>query len=57
MTSKDIAIKMLQNLPDTATWADIEERIRFLSAMSKGLAAAPPTPLAPRLSQPEVPPQ
>ena len=24
-------------MPDSATWADIEERIRFLAAIDKGL--------------------
>ena len=38
MTSKEIAIKTIQDLPDSVTWADIEERIRFLSAIDKGLA-------------------
>ena len=38
MTSKEIAIKIIQDLPDSATWADIEERIRFLGAIDKGLA-------------------
>ncbi len=36
MTSKDIAIKNIQNIPDSPTWADIiEERIRFLSSIDK----------------------
>lgn len=38
MTSKEIAIKIIQDLPDSATWADIEERIRFLAGIDKGLA-------------------
>ncbi len=38
MTSKEIAIKTIRELPDSATWADIEERIRFLSAIDRGLA-------------------
>ena len=37
MTSKEIAIKTIQELPDTVSWADIEERIRFLAALDKGL--------------------
>ena len=37
MTSKEIAMKTIQELPDSATWSDIEERIRFLSAIDKGL--------------------
>ena len=38
MTSKEIAIKTIQDLPDSVTWADIEERIRFLAGIDKGLA-------------------
>jgi predicted transcriptional regulator len=37
MTSKEIAIKTIQGLPDSATWNDIEERIRFLAAIEEGL--------------------
>ena len=37
MTTKDIAIKTIQGLPDNASWSDIEERIRFLAAIDKGL--------------------
>jgi predicted transcriptional regulator len=38
MTSKDIAIKTIQELPDSARWEDIEEQVRFLGAIDKGLA-------------------
>ena len=38
MTSKDLAIRTIQELPDTATWEDIEERVRFLAGIDKGLA-------------------
>ncbi|MCL5278297.1 MAG: hypothetical protein M1376_00115 [Planctomycetes bacterium] len=38
MMSKDMAIKTIQELPDSATWEDIEERVRFLAAIDKGLA-------------------
>jgi len=37
MTNKDIAIKAIQELPDSATWEDIEERVRFLAAIDRGL--------------------
>ncbi len=37
MTKKQIAIKTIEDLPDSATWADIEERIRFLAGIDKGL--------------------
>ena len=38
MTSKDMAIKTIQELPDSATWEEIEERVRFLAGIDKGLA-------------------
>jgi hypothetical protein len=38
MTSKDLAIKTIQELPDSATWEEIEERVRFLAGIDKGLA-------------------
>ena len=38
MTSEEEAIRAIQELPDSATWEDIEERIRFLSAIDRGLA-------------------
>jgi len=38
MTTKDMAIKTIQDLPDSATWEDIEEHVRFLAAIDKGLA-------------------
>ncbi len=37
MTSKEMAIKTIQELPDSVSWTDIEERIHFLSAIDKGL--------------------
>jgi predicted transcriptional regulator len=37
MTTKEIALKTIQDLPDSASWADIEERIRFLAAIDKGM--------------------
>lgn len=36
MITKEKAIKTIQELPDTVTW-DIEERIRFIAAIDKGL--------------------
>jgi predicted transcriptional regulator len=38
MTSKDMAIKTIQELPDSATWEEIEERVRFLAGIDRGLA-------------------
>ena len=37
MTSKEIAIKTLENLPEDASWEDIQERINFMAAVRKGL--------------------
>ena len=37
MTTKEIAVKSITQLPDSATWEDIEERVRFLAAIDKGL--------------------
>ena len=36
MSTKELALKTIQELPDSATWEEIEERIRFLSAMERG---------------------
>jgi predicted transcriptional regulator len=38
MNSKEIAIKTIQELPESATWADIEAKILFLAAIDQGLA-------------------
>ena len=38
MTTKEIALKTIQALPDNSTWEDIQERINFLVAVRKGLA-------------------
>jgi hypothetical protein len=38
MTSKDLAIRTIGERPDSVTWEDIEEPVRFLSAIDKGLA-------------------
>ena len=37
MTNKEAAIKVIQELPDSVSWGDIEERIRFLAAIDKGM--------------------
>jgi predicted transcriptional regulator len=37
MTNKETAIKTIQDMPDSVTWDDIEERIHFLAAIDKGL--------------------
>lgn len=36
MTTKEFAVKAIQQMPDTTTWEEIEERIRFLAAIEKG---------------------
>jgi len=37
MTTKEIAIKSIQELPESATWEDIQERINFVAGVRKGL--------------------
>ena len=37
MTSKEIALKTIEDLPEDASWEDIQERINFISAIRKGL--------------------
>lgn len=38
MTTEDMAVKTIQELPDSAKWEDIEERVCFLRGIGKGLA-------------------
>ena len=37
MTAKQAAIHTIQNLPDNATWDEIQERINFVAGVRKGL--------------------
>lgn len=37
MTTKEIAIRSIQELPEDATWVDIQERINFIAGVPKGL--------------------
>lgn len=37
MTTKEIAIRSIQELPEDATWEDIQERINFVAGVRKGL--------------------
>ena len=37
MTSKEIALKTIERLPEDASWEDIQERINFIAAVRKGL--------------------
>jgi predicted transcriptional regulator len=36
MSTKEVALASIQELPESASWEDIEERIRFLAAIEKG---------------------
>ena len=37
MTNKEIAMKSIQELPEDATWEDIQARINFVAGVCKGL--------------------
>ena len=37
MTTKELAIRSIQELPENATWEDIQERINFIAGVRKGL--------------------
>ena len=37
MTTKQIAIQTIEQLPDDATWEEIQERIRFVVGVRTGL--------------------
>ena len=37
MTTKQIALKTIEQLPDDASWEDIQERINFIAGVRKGL--------------------
>ena len=37
MTTKQIAIHSIEELPENATWADIQERINFIAGVRKSL--------------------
>jgi len=37
MTTKEAAVKSIQELPEDATWEDIQERINFVAGVRKGL--------------------
>ncbi|MGB2866288.1 MAG: hypothetical protein WBC05_23365 [Sedimentisphaerales bacterium] len=36
MTSKEIALQIIEQLPEDASWEDIQERINFAAAVRKG---------------------
>lgn len=37
MKAKEAAIRSIQELPEDATWEDIQERINFVAGVRKGL--------------------
>ena len=37
MSTKELAIKTIQDLPESATWEDIAERIRFIAGIQKAM--------------------
>lgn len=37
MTTKEVAIHTLEELPENATWDDVQERINFVVGVRKGL--------------------
>ena len=37
MTVKEIAIDRIRDLPDDATWEEIEEKIRFIAGVQKAM--------------------
>jgi hypothetical protein len=38
MTIKEAAVRSIQQLPEDATWEDIQERINFVAGVRKGLS-------------------
>ena len=37
MTTKEIALKTIEQLPESVSWEDIQERINFIVGVRKGL--------------------
>lgn len=37
MTSKEIALKTIEQLPENVSWEEIQERINFIVGVRKGL--------------------
>ena len=37
MTTKEIALRTIEQLPEDASWEDIQERINFVAGVRKGL--------------------
>jgi len=38
MTIKEIVIGAIEKLPDTATWAEVQERVNFIAGVRHGLS-------------------
>lgn len=38
MTSKEIALKTIEELPENASWDEIKERINFMASVRTGLS-------------------
>lgn len=38
MSTKELALETIRNLPETASWEEIEERIHFHAAIERGRA-------------------
>ncbi len=38
MSTKELAMETIRELPEGASWQEIEERIRFLAAIERGRA-------------------
>lgn len=36
MTTKEVALKTIEELPETVSWDEIEEKVRFVAAIEKG---------------------
>jgi hypothetical protein len=37
VTTKEIALRTIEQLPESASWEDVHERINFVAAVDKGL--------------------
>ena len=37
MTTKQLAIQSIEDLPESATWGDVQERINFMAGVRKSL--------------------
>jgi len=37
MGTKEVAIRSIQELPEDATWEDVQERVNFIAGVRKGI--------------------